>query len=188
MLDFQRSSDALAAGAVLVKLDERRTVAPLPLVEVNSSSEGRFLASSLTNQDEGGIQSCWRRVSEFSRRSTGADIRKNLIIISDSTEIGVSPWVEELYDASRGQVSDDHIVRMFNALETAVYSDIDGLDVNLAVIDLKRLAPDFIVGIPRALYPLRDHLFNWHPFVLKAWAELSRRHGASVRELLQGLL
>jgi hypothetical protein len=97
-------------------------------------------------------------------------------------------WVSRLYEASRTEVSDDDIIGMFNALENAIYRDIDGLDSALAMIDTKRLAPEFVVGIPRALFPLRDHLFNWRPFVLKAWSDLSSRKNLDVCELLQGLL
>ena len=97
-------------------------------------------------------------------------------------------WIQDLYKTGLGEVSDDHIVGLFDALENAIYSDLEGLDAALATVDLKRLAPEFIVGIPRALFPLREDLFNWGNFVLKAWIELSSRRGLDVRELLQGLL
>jgi hypothetical protein len=98
-----------------------------------------------------------------------------------------SQWVQDLYNWSLGPVSDEQIVGLFDALENAIYSDLRGVDPALAAMDLGRLAPEFIVGIPRALFPLREQLSEWNRFVTNARIELSRRD-LDVRELLQGLL
>jgi hypothetical protein len=55
------------------------------------------------------------------------------------------------------------------------------------MVDLDRLAPEFAVGIPRALYPLRDRMANWRPFVDRARASFLMR-GLDAREPLQGLV
>lgn len=107
--------------------------------------------------------------------------------VSRSDDVGVSAWVAAMYYASLSSVEDDDILAMFDALEEAIYTDINGLDRDLSRIDVHRLAPEFVVGIPRALFPLNDRLFNWRPYVLRAWCTLAKRK-LDVNELLQGLL
>jgi hypothetical protein len=175
MLDLKPSA-TLEAGTLFVRTDEERSVAPQQIHDANTSATAQFFAPGLTEHEEGLINSYWSLIKEVDFPH----------IFAASTR--PAPWVQELYDVGTGRITDDHVSRMFDALEDAIYSDIDGLDVTLALIDVRRLASDFIVGIPRALFPIRDHLFNWQAFVLKGWSELSRRHGSDVQELLQGLL
>jgi hypothetical protein len=193
MLEIARRTEALAAAAILVKMSREGTVAPGRIVDDGSGGQhstyfGPMLpASFLIDWNEGSMQSCWRRVRGDARHATDGFVERRLQS-KLSTEVSNPQWIQDLYKTGLGEVSDDHIVGLFDALENAIYSDLDGLDAALATVDLKRLAPEFLVGIPRALFPLREDLFNWGNFVLKAWIELSSRRGLDVRELLQGLL
>jgi hypothetical protein len=195
MLDISRQIDALAATAILVKMAGDGVVAPARIPNDGFSQEGRhgiesgpaLLTNFLVESDEGSMQSCWLRVFDASRQLPDALV-SGLQRGGFWADIWTPSWVQGLYDASRAEITDDHIIEMFDALEKAIYGDLNGLDTTLAVVDMKRLAPEFIVGISRGLFPLKDHLFNWRPFVLRAWNELSSRNGLDVRELLQGLL
>jgi hypothetical protein len=183
------------ASAILVRRSRQVEVAPCGIFDDGSLSGGRHSNSFgpmvpdsfPIESNEGSIQSCWRRVRGEATHATDGFVER-LLHGALSTEVSNLQWVQVLYNASRAEISDDQIVGMFDALENVIYTDIEGLDVGLATMDLKRLAPEFIVGIPRALFPLREHLFNWSIFVRKAWVELSSRRGLDVRELLQGLL
>lgn len=97
-------------------------------------------------------------------------------------------WVDAMYRVSHDDVEDAHIIDMFDAIEHAVYDDRDALNATLHNIEIDRLAPEFVVGIPRALFPMRDHLSNWSLFVSRAEQSLASRNGVDARELLQGLL
>jgi hypothetical protein len=193
MLAIARRTDALAAAAILVKMSRDGAVAPGRIVDDGSGGHhstyfGPMIpASFLIEWNEGSMQSCWRRVRGGARHATDGFVER-LGQSMLSTDLSNPQWTQDLYNLGLGPVSDDNIVGMFDALEKAIYSDLDGLDAALAKMDLKRLAPEFIVGIPRALFPLREHLFNWSNLVLKAWIELSSRRGLDVSELLQGLL
>lgn len=111
----------------------------------------------------------------------------HLAAVSSSNDAGVSAWVSAMYDASLGPVEDDDILAMFDALEEAIYTDLGGLNLDLSQIEVHRLAPEFLVGVPRALFPLNDRLSNWQPYVLRAWRTLAKRK-LDANELLQGLL
>ena len=106
------------------------------------------------------------------------------MLVADTTV----PWVANMYAASQGTVTQEQIIGMFDALEAAIYFNFKDLDATLDVIYVTLLAPEFIVGIPRALFPLRYELLNWKPFLTRAWMELSSRSNLDVQELLQGLL
>jgi hypothetical protein len=182
-------TDALAANAVLVEMSKQNAVAPAPVVEDASISvrDGGYpMPPTLfgSESSEGTIYSCWLARGISSPPSVMGWLMRS----ATSIEPPIPHWVRSLYEASLGEVSDQHIIGMFDALERAIYTDMDGLDTSLAMINTRLLAPEFVVGIPRALFPLRDHLFNWRPFVLRAWNDLSSRRNLDVRELLQGLL
>jgi len=104
-----------------------------------------------------------------------------------STKVLSYGWVRELYQASEQGVVDNDIIKMFDLIEEEVYKDREALNASLLTIDIDMLAPDFVVGIPRALYPLRGHLANWRGFVVKAKQSLSRK-GLGAERLLHGLL
>jgi hypothetical protein len=192
MLEIATRKKALVANTILINVSEQYSVAP-PLLTEGFSPGGPHSIdqvlpfTSLFDANEGAVQFYWRRVRESSLH-TRDDLVGRLALDAIDADVLPPTWVSALYDASLRSVSDDDIVAMFDALEIAIYGDIDRLDAALAMIDTKRLAPDFVVGIPRALFPLRDHLFNWRPFVLRAWSDLASRTGLDVRELLQGLL
>lgn len=144
-------------------------------------------AFNFFEQNEG-TTSVWRRSVDLQFGSLFTVIVNAFSSIATPVPTSLPTWVQNLYDASKHQIQDDQIIEMFDALENAIYSDKVALNETLAFIEIDRLVPEFAVGIPRALYPLRDHLPSWQPFVLRAWTSLSRRHGLDVRELLQGLL
>jgi hypothetical protein len=189
MLANARRTDALSATAILVKMAAERAVLPRRMAsEHHGIYVGQMLFTPLMfESSEGTMQSCWRRIGLDSRHGTGGAFG-GAFRDALAGHSGDPDWVRDMYVASRGAISDEHIVSMFDAIEVAVYGDLDSLDATLGSIDLRRLAPEFIVGIPRALFPLKEHLFNWRSFVLKGWTELSARPGLDVRELLQGLL
>ncbi|MFV3073156.1 hypothetical protein [Niveispirillum fermenti] len=151
---------------------------------------------SFTHVYSGGVQRIFKSSPEFSTFLVG-EVRDTAINwsfndVSFSSALGsyntkVPAWVSAMYDASLQSVEDEDILAMFDALEEAIYTDLAKLDRELAYIDVHRLAPEFIVGIPRALFPLNGHLLNWQPYVKRAWFALANRK-LDVSELLQGLL
>ncbi len=193
MLHVLKQADALAANAILIKMSGKGAIAPAHLRTESSTELGyngtemdTMFALSTFEADESGKRSLWGRRADPSLRGSQTQLDYWPQVFADIRPS--TSWVADLYRASRGAVTDEQIIGLFDALEGAIYSDFDGLDAALGGVDVKRLAPEFIVGIPRALFPLRDHLFNWRPFVMRAWTELSLRPRSEVNELLQGLL
>lgn len=191
MLTLAERSDAIASPTLLANTSVSASVSRAPLsgtrsVEMNRATETIVITPALMDVDEGASLAFWRKVPQNSHAlpdafATTTRMRSSMLYVP------LESWVKTLYDDSRGKVTQNQIVRLFDALEVAIYSDVDRLDTTIGMIEVRRLAPEFMVGIPRALFPLKDHLFNWRPFVLKVWNELSRRN-LDVRELLQGLL
>ena len=95
-------------------------------------------------------------------------------------------WIVRMYAEGVHRASSQSVVAMFDALESEFGADLKALDADLAAADMTKLAPEFLVGVPRGLFPLRGHLANWRPWVENAKRELARR-GLDVAELLQGL-
>lgn len=145
-----------------------------------------IIPANFTEMDEG-IASKWiLKVTHFSQ---SVYLLCDLSATASATvaqPIGPE-WLSVLYDASRSGVLDDHIIGMFDALEDSIYSDFQGLNHALVAADVDRLAPEFAVGIPRALFPLRDQMTSWQPFLMRSLASLARR-GYDVHELFQGLI
>ncbi|WP_036291939.1 hypothetical protein [Methylosinus sp. PW1] len=98
------------------------------------------------------------------------------------TDAATPPWIASLYDVE--QPTDDDIVAM---IERHFHDDKDGLDAALGAVDVDRLAPEFMVGIARGLFPAAKHLRNWRPYVERAYASLTRRN-LDACELMQGLI
>lgn len=190
MLDLLGAKRGTVANAILVRIAGCGTIVPYPVVDGNSFTNGLYGYESADWADllepadyADRYKRCWRTVCWDSSHSI--EMGQNL---DPRSTISNASWVSRLYESSRVEVTDEHILFMFDSLEVAIYSDIDGLDFSLQTIELRRLAPEFIVGIPRALSPVREYLPSWRKFVLKAWRELSSRPGLDVTELLQGLL
>jgi len=98
-------------------------------------------------------------------------------------------WITRFYVAtSSEQVTEDNITLFLDAIEQHLYADRAAFDASLKDVDPGLLAPEFSVGLARALYPARDALVHWSGYVERLRVHLAAEQPEAVAELLQGLV